>query len=270
MPKPSPVRRILIISDTHIGSRYALVPPSFRASHTGPAGVFMSYMWDCWQDMLKRLPPLDCIIINGDSMEGEHPTLKSAPDALEVSPLRQIDMAIETLGPLRDKSKHLWLIRGTGFHEGKWNEALEALGRELHAERWADRRYSGEVLDGDFYGLKINAAHAMSIGAIYQGTLADRTARFMALAESLGKTLPADLIVRSHVHQTGLGRFMARWVLVTRCWKLINPYAVARMEYSRAAASLDLGGHLITLSDDGISFKDYAYQPHKGDYRKLA
>ena len=263
-------RRILVISDTHIGSRYALVPPSFRSQHAGPAGVFMTYIWDCYRDMLRRLPPLDCVIVNGDAMEGEHPTLRSAPDAIEVSPLRQVDMAVETLGLLREKTKHLWLIRGTGFHEGKWNEALEALGRELHAEPWADRRYSGEVLDGTFYGLRINAAHAMSSGAIYQGTLADRTARFMALAEAAGKTLPADLIIRSHVHQTGLGRFFDRWVLVTRCWKLINPYAVAKMEYARAVAGLDLGGHLITLNGDGLAFKDFAYSPYKSEARKLA
>jgi len=236
----------------------------------GPAGVFMSYIWDCWMDMIKQLPSVDCLILNGDTMEGEHPTLRSAPDALEVSPLRQVDMAIEALEPLCKKVGHVWLIRGTGFHEGKWNEALESLGREIGAEKWTDRRYSGEVLDGDFYGLKINAAHAMSVGAIYQGTLADRTARFMALAEACGKTLPADLIIRSHVHQTGLGRFFGRWVLVTRCWKLINPYAVARMEYARAAAGLDLGGHLITISNDGLSFKDYAYEPYKATHRKLA
>jgi hypothetical protein len=230
----------------------------------------MDYIWSCFQHMLKQLPPLDCVIVNGDAMEGEHPTLRSAPDAIEVSPLRQVDMAVETLAPLREKTKHLWLIRGTGFHEGKWNEALEALGRELHAEKWADRRYSGEVLDGEFYGLHINAAHAMSSGAIYQGTLADRTARFMALAAASGKTLPADLIIRSHVHQTGLGRFFGKWVLITRCWKLINPYAVAKMEYARAAAGLDLGGHLITITDDGMAFKDYEYANYKADYRKLA
>jgi len=270
MPKSSPVRRILVISDTHIGSRYALVPPAFRANEVGPAGVFMDYIWSCWQDMLKKLPPLDCVIINGDSMEGEHPTLRSAPDAIEVSPIRQVDMALHTLAPLRAKTKKLWLIRGTGFHEGKWNEALESLGRELQAEKWSDRRYSGEVLDGEFYGLTINAAHAMSFGAIYHGTLADRTARFMLLAQALGKTLPADLIIRSHVHSTGLGKFMGKWVLITRCWKLINPHAVNKLEYSRAASGLDLGGHLITMSDDGIAFKDYSYEPFKASYRKLS
>lgn len=270
MPKPSPVRRLLVIADTHIGSRYALVPPASRPFNPGPAGRFMSYIWECYQDMLRQLPPLDAVIINGDTLEGEHPTLRSAPDALDVSPLRQVDMAIEVLGPLREKTKTMWLIRGTGFHEGKWNEGLERLGLELNAERWGDRRYSGEVLDGDFFGLKVNAAHAMSIGALYQGTLADRTARFMALAEIAGKALHADLIIRSHVHQTGLGCFQGRWVLVTRCWKLLNPYAVARMELSRAVSSLDLGGHLITISEHGISFRDFSYEPFKDAYRKLA
>ena len=271
MSTPQRKHRLLIISDTHIGSRYALVPPAFRAKKAGPGQMFMEYMWSCWQHMLSRLPPLDCVILNGDSMEGEHPTLRTAADSIEVSPLRQVDMAIETLAPLRQKTKKFWLVRGTGFHEGKWNQAIEDLGRELEAEQWTDRRYSGEVLDGDFFGLKLNVVHSMSVGAIYSGTLNDRTTRFAALAEYLGKTVRAELIVRSHVHSTGLGRYMDKWILVTRCWKLLNPHVVAKMEYSRAAASLDLGGHLLTLSEDGLCWKDYPYEPYKAaSYRKLA
>lgn len=270
MPKASPTRRLLVLSDLHVGSRYALVPPAFRPEHAGPGGMFMTYMWDCWHHMIRHLPPLDCVIINGDSMEGEHPTLRTASESVEVSPLRQVDMAIETLTPLRAKTKKLWLIRGTGFHEGKWNQALEDLGRELKAEQWTDRRYSGEVLDGEFFGLRINAAHAMSTGAIYSGTLADRTARFMILAEHLGKTVPADVVIRSHVHSTGLGRYLDKWILITRCWKLTSPHAAARLEYARAVAQLDLGGHLLSLTPEGICWKDYSYAPYKSEHRKLA
>jgi hypothetical protein len=263
--------RLGVIADTHIGSRYALVPPKHRPHDAGPGGVVMDYMWECWQHFTKAVPALDALIINGDSMEGEHPTLRSAPDALDVSPLRQADMAIETLGPLRDKARKLWLVRGTGFHEGKWNEALERVGRELQAEKWSDRRYSGEALDGTMAGYTINAVHAQTFGAIYQGTLLDRTARFSALAEVMGHAPKADINIRSHTHQTGLGQFMGRWVLSTRCWKMLNPHAIAKIEYWRALASLGLGGHVLTLSEDGIAWRDYAYEAFKpADLRKLA
>lgn len=270
MSKPARPFRLGVVADLHCGSKYAIVPPSFRPVHAGPAGVFMSHVWDCWTHFVKACPPLDCLIVNGDEMDGDHPTLKSAPEAVDTSPLKQVDMALDALGPLRDKAKRLWLVRGTGFHTGRWCEAIETLGKELRAEEWAPRRYSGEVLDGTFAGHTVNCAHAQSTGAIYPGTLMNRTAWFATMADRLAKTTPADIIIRSHTHSTGKGEYMGKWVLSTRAWKLVNPYAVARMEYYRACALLDLGGHIITISDDGISWKDYEYAPFKADLRKLA
>lgn len=223
----------------------------------------MDYMWACWSHFLGELPTVDCVIVNGDSMEGEHPTQRSAPDAIDTNPLHQVDMALETLAPLRAKTKTLWLVRGTGFHEGKWNQAVEQLGIELKAERWSDRRHSGEVLDGTFAGHSLNVAHAQTTGAIYPGTLQNRTAWFATMAESLAKTVHADLIIRSHTHSTGKGEWFGKWILSTRAWKLVNPYAISRMEYYRAQALLDLGAHLITFSDDGICWRDFPYAPFK-------
>jgi hypothetical protein len=266
---PSAPIRIGIIADLHIGSQYALVPPSFRAAGARPSDVFMAYMWSCWEHFVQHCPPLDVLISNGDELEGTHPTLRSAPESVDQSPLRQVDMAVETLAPLRAKAKAFWLVRGTGFHTGPWYEAIEALGRELKAETWARRRYSGEVLDGEIGGLRVNVAHPQTTGAIYPGTLANRTAWFASLAERLEKTVEADVIVRSHTHSTGLGRYQGKWVLSTRCWKLVNGYAISRMEYYRAQALLDLGAHVITIGPDGLAWKDFPYAPYKTTHRKL-
>lgn len=265
-PRPAaaaPPFRVLVLADTHCGSRYALVPPAFRPPNSGPAGVFMEYMWACWQDMIAQLPPLDLVIHNGDACEGEHPTMRSSPDALDTSPLRQVDMAVETLGPVRDKARRFWLVRGTGFHDGKWCEQVERLGAELKASEWSDRRHSGEVLEGTFAGYTWNVVHAQTTGAIYPATLMNRTAWFANLADHLGKTVPADIIIRSHTHSSGKGEYFGKWILSTRCWKLVNPYAISRMEYYRAQALLDLGAHLITITPDGICWKDYPYAAYK-------
>jgi len=261
--KVASTSRLCVIADTHIGSKYALVPVRFRPANPGPAGVFMTYMFDCWQHFVKACPLVDCLIINGDTLEGSHPTLRTAPEAIDTNPLHQVDMAIETLGPLRDKAKTLWLIRGTDFHEGKWAEAIEQLGIELKAEKWSNRRRSGEVLDGTFAGHVLNAAHAQTTGAIYPGTLMNRTAWFATLADRLAKTIPADIIIRSHTHSTGKGEYMGKWVLSTRAWKLCGPQAIARMEYYRAQALLDLGAHVLTIGPDGIAWRDFAYENYK-------
>lgn len=252
-----------IVADLHCGSRYALVPPSFRPASSGPSGVFMAYLWECWTDFVKQCPALDLLIVNGDATQGEHPTNRTAPDAIDTSPLHQTDMAIQTLGPLRDKAKRLWVVRGTGFHEGKWNESLERLGRELKAQQWSDQRYSGEVLDGTFAGKTWNVVHAQTHGAIYPGTLMNRTIWFANLADHLAKTVPADIIVRSHTHSAGKMETMGKWIISTRAWQLVSPHIISKMEYYRAQALLDLGGHVVTIGPDGISWRDYPYAPYK-------
>ena len=228
-------------------------------------------MTKCWFHYVKALPDLDCVILDGDVMEGEHTTLRSAPDAAETSPLKQVDMAVELLAPLRAKTKKLWLVRGTGFHEGKWNEALERLGEKIDAGTVERQPALGRSAGRRDWRLPLQCRSRRKVpGAIYSGTLMNRTAWFATMAEGLSKTIPADIIIRAHTHATGKGQFFGKWVLSCRAWKLCNPYAIAKMEFYRAQALLDLGGHLLTLSPEGIMWRDYEYQPFKSAHRKLA
>jgi hypothetical protein len=272
MPKPKQdgPHRVAFVADMHCGSKYAIVPPKFQPPRAGPAGQFMSFVHQIWQDFVKRCPPLDCLILNGDIIDGENPNTRSASNAVDDSPLKQVDMAIEALAPLIAKAKKTWLIRGTVYHDSKWHEPIEVLGRELGCEEWDERRYSGYVLEGDFFGKRIHATHAMSVGAIYGGTLADRTALFACAAESQKKTNPADIIVRSHTHRTYLGQSHGKWFLQTRCWSLVTPYAIAKMEAYRAALLCDLGAHILTINGNALTWEDFAYEPFRAANRKLA
>ena len=268
----APVYRLGIIADLHCLSRYGLVPPKFRPAQALPSAMFYDYLWECWLDFVKRCPPLDMLIVNGDTIEGESPSRREAMDALTDDLNLQVDAAVETLGLIRDKVKHLWLLRGTPYHEGRHAEAIERIGSDLGAELWAPRRYSGFVLEGEFHGLHLNVCHPVSLGAIYRGTIADRTALFATAAEKLGKAKEADIIIRSHVHGTYLNKVHGKWVLVTRCWKLVNTYAINRMEFYRASLLNDLGGHLLTTTGHGdVTWEpDFQYAPHKVEWRQLA
>jgi hypothetical protein len=267
---PASPHRIGFVADVHAGSKYAVVPPRFLPASAGPAGKFTTYVWDIWTDFVKRCPPLDALVLNGDILDGENPNKRAASNAVDDSPHKQVDMALEALGPLRDKTHKVWLVRGTVYHDSKYHEPIEILGRELRCEEWDERRYSGYVLEGEFCGVRLHATHAMSMGAIYGGTLADRTTLFAAAAENQAKTNPADLIVRSHTHRTFRGESHGKTFLQTRCWSLVTPYAIAKMEAYRAALLCDLGAHVLTLTPDGWCWKDYGYEPFKADIRKLA
>jgi len=268
---PEPIYRLGLISDLHVGSRYALIPPRFvPATDTHPSAKFYGYMWECWQHFCATCQPMDALIINGEIAEGENPTQRDAMDAITDDLLMQADMAVETISLLMPKVKRLWVVRGTVWHEGKYFETIERIASDLHAEPWADRRSTGLVLEGEFHGLKLNVTHHQSVGAIYRGTLADRTSLFAAAAERIGKTIDADIIVRSHLHSKYIGKSHSKWFISTPAWKLPTPYAFKRLEFYRACLLSDLGAIVLATRGHGdVSWEEYEYEPYKWERRAI-
>lgn len=272
-PKPATIYRLGLLSDLHCMSRYGLVPPKFwpqGGAAAQPAQQFYAYMWSCWLDFVERCPSLDACIINGDVLEGETPTSRSSMDALTDNFVTQGDAAEEVIGLLRPKIGKLWVLRGTRFHEGKHVETLESVARNVQAEQWSDHRYTGEVLDGEFHGLQLNATHHMTTGWIYPAGGADRTALFAAACEAEAKAVPADVIVRSHLHMRRIVQAHGKWVVLTPAWKLINPHAIKVMEYYRAQVSSDLGAIILETDGQGsIAWRKFEYAPYKPEVKTL-
>lgn len=95
----SRVYRLGIIADLHCLSRYALVPPRFRPAQPLPSAMFHDWLWECWLDFCRKCPPLDSLIVNGDTIEGESPSKRDAMDALTDDLNLQVDAAVENGGP---------------------------------------------------------------------------------------------------------------------------------------------------------------------------
>ena len=230
----------------------------------------MDYTWSCWTDFVKKCPPIDLLIVNGDLIEGENPSRRDTMDAVTDNFLTQGKMAEETLGLLLPKVKKWYLVRGTAYHDGKHFETLESVAKNLGAEQWSAHRYTGYVLEAKWNGLSINATHHQTTGAIYPGTLASRTTLMAAAAERLGKLVPADLIIRSHVHFKFIGQSYGKWFISTPAWKLVTPYAIKKMEQVRATLLSDLGAILVKKDDtNSITFKEFVYEPFKANIRLI-
>ncbi len=270
--------RLGLISDLHAGSRYGLVPPKWWPQgglSVMPSMSVMQYLWQCWDHFCLNCPPLDCLIINGDLVEGETPSRRDALDAVTDNFLVQGEMCELMLGMLVDrvKPKTLWVIRGTPFHDGKHFETLESIARNLGAQPWADNRYTGYTLEGMWRGLNLNVTHHMTSGAIYSGTLASRTALFASAAEALGHTHKADLIVRSHLHMKYIGRSYDKWIVLMPCWKAVTPYAIKKMEFYRASLLNDLGAVIVETDGSGkrvmIDDTTFSYPSYRSEHRRL-
>jgi hypothetical protein len=218
--------------------------------------------------MVDGLPRLDAVIINGDLLDGENHN-QSGRGCITSDPAEQATAAIALLQPLRKKCRHIFLVRGTPYHEGASHEGLEYVGSELKCERWgAGNRYSDLVLERSWCGHVINATHHMTSGMIYTLGGANRTAMFAAVAEADKGATRADIIVRAHTHTDGLGFVNGRWIILLPCWSFTTPYAIKKMEYYRAIATNALGA--VLLSDDGhLSVKPIRYVPPASEVKEI-
>lgn len=267
------IHRLGLISDLHMLQKYALVPPKFRiagGSAVDPTAKYQEYLWDCWLDFAKRVPPLEVLIINGDIIHGRDKK-QYGVEVVSSDLTDQAQAFVYAVGLLRDKVGKLWITRGTSYHEDMY-EAVEWAATELDAEKWGPNRRTGNVLEGVWQGRTFNVTHHMTRGFIYKGTAASRTSLLAAAAEAEGKVNRADIIVRSHLHMKYVGKPNGKWVIFTPGWSLLNPYAVKTLEYYRGQTMSDIGA--IILSTDGkgpltVDDETFRYAPYKEELKPL-
>lgn len=268
--------RVGLVSDLHCGSKYAITPPEWwpRGGRSVlPAARFMAHVWRCWEHFCRTCGQLDALIVNGDLIEGEA-SRRDALDAITDDLLVHQHCAEAALRLLRSQTRRLWIVRGTETHEGKYFECIEAAARAVGAEQWSPGRYTGYVLDARIGPLVLNATHHMTTGAIYRGTVADRTALFAQLAAALRKTVPADIIVRSHLHAYYRNDSHGVEVIMTPGWKLLSPYPIKRLELYRAAVSADVGGLVLEIEarpsgQTAVTVWKWLYDPYQPEIRAL-
>jgi UDP-2,3-diacylglucosamine pyrophosphatase LpxH len=255
--------RITLVSDLHAGSRFAPVPPQYRlhgADHVDAAHTIQAHLYDCWTHFVETCEPAEELILNGDLFDGED--VKDRGQGVIFSSLHQQGrLAEEMLKPLCKKHDRVRVIRGTQYHEPV--EVIESLARNLGAEQHSPGKYSSEIWEWEFHGLRFHATHHTSMW-IYQAGAADREALMQNAAEGEGKIDKSDVLIRSHVHTKRIMRGRGKWIIVTPCWKALNTYAVKKLGSARAIEALDIGALQLVVHDAGrIEFIEYDYQLYK-------
>ena len=128
-----PTRRILVVSDLHVGSTVGLWPGRHRIEGGGTyeANKFQRWLYRCWRDLIDSVDDSPILVINGDIIQG----LNHRDGQLISSNISDQTAAAQTLlQPLVAKCSRLLVIRGTEWHEGKASEDVELLAKSLGAE----------------------------------------------------------------------------------------------------------------------------------------
>jgi len=267
LPRSAKIKRTVFINDTHTGSNVGLMTDS--AEHEGGRSVGMTYqqgvMFDHWKMIAKKWRDPDCIVLNGDLIDGP-------AKADRGSSVWTVDMDIQAqefkkLFKYWGKPKKLYAVIGTPYHVNI--DAIkieEQIARDLGAER-ENSRYATEAKlinlapDTTFKTDKekiVHVAHHMGSTKVwmYRGTAPSRAMAMMMLNEShfLERSRKIFGIFRAHVHHYWQEKSSSRLMQVLPCYQLQTPFMYKIMPESPP----DLGSVQYLFHEDGTWEDEYA------------
>jgi hypothetical protein len=252
---------MLVIGDIHVGSMYGMLPPDFISTDGSekPQNPAQRYLWECWVDMKQKAAKfaIDSVIVNGDVIEGKQAKQKASELTL-VAPNDQESAAVFLLRDLRNwlekntgREVPFYIVQGTEYHEGRGAEELESIAARVRGANINSNfsgRHSKEVLDLDIDGVILNFAHHLGGGAGFtrSGNL-DAEALWCQITASKGQSVPADLIVRSHLHYYMHVEHTSRHAVLCPCWQIQTRFARHRSAYKLMP---DIGALIIHVNPE--------------------
>jgi predicted phosphodiesterase len=223
------LKKILVISDTHINSTVALCKPSVRLDDGQEVKISKAqrWFWDNWCDLIERVDTMkpDVLIINGDALEGDRKG--RSYQLITRNPSTIVSIGSETLEPLVSKIPAVYFVRGTGAHGGKSGFLEEDLSRDFDNSVKIGNNYSHWELNLIVEGLKITAAHHTTMGGLpwTRPNAVNSLAAKIQFQYSQDREEPPDIALRGHVHRWGDSHDAYRTrAIVVPCWTLATEF----------------------------------------------
>lgn len=189
-------KRIVTIADLHSGHLYGLTPPQHRYMQSAmkeEIQVFSSDLWNFYSASLKKLSPIDILIVNGDAIDGRG-EITGGRELITTDRNTQVDMATECIKEAN--AKEIYMTFGSAYHTGKTEDWEMAVSKLVDAEVIKDH------LSLDINGCIFDVRHYLPGG----NNLMNRASGLSRanLANILFKMRDtkerANIIIRSHIH----------------------------------------------------------------------
>jgi hypothetical protein len=223
------MKKILVLSDTHIGSTVALWPPELVSvsGHDLRASKFQLWLWACWQSMQKwvkkQVKKGDelTIVFNGDIIEGiHHRTIEIMSPAIDDQYAAAMEIFRDLINEL--KPKQTFMIKGTECHTGN---AEATVGRLIDSvPDPGTKQHAWDYLKLDVDGCVTSFAHHCSCSTRknLQATqhsimIFDEAARALDAGRA-----PARVVCRAHRHEHGVWNTGSHLSCVTGPWQALT------------------------------------------------
>ena len=206
-------KRLVVISDLHCGNRIGLTPTDWQWDEKNevrkPFAIIQKKMWNWYIEEMKKLQPIDILIINGDALDGKGER-SGGTELLESDRHLQVDMAKECVQVAI--AKEIIVMKGTAYHVGD-DEDYEG----VLADLLGTKHYHDHLDNLIINGLKFDVRH--HVGGT-QVPYARHTAINRDLVWNMLKSIeynesPADVIIRSHVHFFAQSSSFGKYTFIT-------------------------------------------------------
>ena len=193
------MERAVFIGDLHSGARSGLTPPEWQwpLDSTDPTrrkyAEMQSKIWGFYVDTLKSLQPINCLVINGDAIDGKG-ARSGGTELLEADRVIQCQMAAECIR--QAKAKKILMVRGTPYHVGAEDDFETEIASLVGADKIGDHEWL------DCGGVIFDIKHKVGSSSIPHGrnTAPQRAALWNMFWAERGIQPKAKVFIRSHVH----------------------------------------------------------------------
>lgn len=239
-------RALAFISDTHIGSRYALFPDEFTTDEGNKIIISdpQKQILDYWQEFQRACDywGVDTVFHLGDALHGLN--VKERGEGLMVSDLNdQMEACKILLKPLI-KGRQFIVVSGSGYHESVDTKIHKTLAKELKGY------YAGLIKNIKLKDTNrtINIAHGTGGSFVYMSTNLDREGLFIKVAEAHNKLPKIDAMFRGHIHLFEHIHLPQIHLVQLPCWVAFQPMKLTVQLYGKKQP--DVGGVILLIDDE--------------------
>jgi hypothetical protein len=222
------MKKIIVLSDMHCGSKVGLTPPSYQyelvrgdKNKHNKFSMAQKAGWDWFINEIKKLGKIDLCLVLGDCIDGQG-RKDNGVDQITTDLEEQCQMAIECLQYVKAKKYHF--VYGTNYH-------ITAAGQDF--ENIIARTMAGKIGNHEFVdvnGLVFNLKHKVSRSSIPHGRATPlKKAKLWELIYKDYKNFPnSDILLRGHCHYFDYSGDAKYLMAVCPCLKMLGERYGAR------------------------------------------
>ena len=271
------IPNLVVISDTHIGSKLALMHPNGALLDEGNLIMpsrFQKKIWEHWKYFWHGwLPPIlhgepFQVLLNGDLIDGFHHGVSSVFSTNIADQRQHAIHLLSEIGRLPG-FEGFYVVRGTGCHVGESGRDDEVIARGIGAIKDRDGLSSRWDLWKQLGKGLIHAAHHIGVT---QSTAFETSALNGELAAAFSEAgqwhhPTPDILVRSHRHRFSEVRLPSRKgyciIFTTAAWQL-RTENVYRSKQGRSGTP-QLGGSIIRQGDNDLYTRHYVVDMERSE-----